>query len=215
MGLAQVTHFLEHVAKREREPLRALAQVRAALALLYERVVAAALGELPWPRPPRVLDQLRLLLRVRHYSRRTEDCYLHWARRLILFHRMRHPRTRGAVEVEQFLGNLATQDRVSASTQNQAFNALLFFYREVLKIDLGQIQAVRARRGKPLPVVPAPEEVRRVLDKIAGANGLFSLMARLLYGCVSTSVVACASVTSTWGGDRSSCVRAKATRIAS
>jgi integrase len=130
-----------------------------------------------------VLDQLRLLLRVRHYSRGTEDCYLQWARRFILFHQMRHPRTMGAVEVEQFLGNLATQGRVSASTQNQAFNAILFFYREVLQIDLGQIRTVCARRGKRLPVVLGPEEVRRVLDKIAGANGLFSLMARLLYGC--------------------------------
>jgi hypothetical protein len=73
LGLAHVTHFLEHVAKAEREPLPALAQARAALALLYERVVGADLGELPWPRPPRVLDQLRLLLRVRHYSRSTED----------------------------------------------------------------------------------------------------------------------------------------------
>ena len=183
LELAHVTHFLEHVAKTEREPLPALAQARAALALIYERVVGADLGELPWPRPPRVLDQLRLLLRVRHYSRSTEDCYVQWARRFILFHRVRHPRTMGAAEVEQFLGHLATEGRVSGSTQNQAFNALLFFYRHVLEIDLGQLDAVRARRGKRLPVVLAPEEVRRVLDKITGAKGLFSLMARLLYGC--------------------------------
>jgi integron integrase len=104
-------------------------------------------------------------------------------RRFILFNHIRHPRTMGAAEVEQFLGHLATEGRVSASTQNQAFNALLFFYSQVLEIDLGRLDAVRARRGKRLPVVLAPEEVRRVLDKIAGANGLFSLMARLLYGC--------------------------------
>ena len=80
LELAHVTHFLEHVAKTEREPLPALAQARAALALIYERVVGADLGELPWPRPPRVLDQLRLLLRVRHYSRSTEDCRWLWLR---------------------------------------------------------------------------------------------------------------------------------------
>jgi hypothetical protein len=183
LGLAHVTHFLEHVAKTEHEPLPALAQARAALALLYERVVGAELGELPWPRPPRVLDQFRLLLRLRHYSHATEDCYVQWARRFILFHRLRHPRTMGAAEVEQFLGHLATEGRVSASTQNQAFNALVLFYRHVLEIDLGRLDAVRARRGKRLPVVLSPEEVRRVLGKITGANGLFSLMARLLYGC--------------------------------
>jgi hypothetical protein len=92
LGLAHVTHFLEHVAKTEREPLPALAQARAALALLYEHVVGADLGELPWPRPPRVLDQLRLLLRVRHYSRSTEDGYVQWARRFMLFHRVRQGR---------------------------------------------------------------------------------------------------------------------------
>lgn len=183
MGLGHVTHFLEHIAKTESEPLLALAQARAALTLLFEHVMGSALGELPWPRPPRVLDQMRLLLRLRHYSRNTEECYVQWARRFILFNRLRHPRTMGAAEVEQFLGDLATRGRVSASTQNQAFNALLFFYREVLKIDLGQIQAVRARRGKRLPVVLAPEEVQRVLGHIDGADGLFSLMARLLYGC--------------------------------
>jgi hypothetical protein len=183
LGLAQVTHFLEHVARTEHEPLPALAQARAALALLYEHVVGADLGELPWPRPPRVLDQFRLLLRLRHYSHATEDCYVQWARRFILFHRLRHPRTMGAAEVEQFLGHLAMEGRVSASTQNQAFNALVFFYRHVLEIDLGRLDAVRARRGKRLPVVLSPEEVRRVLDRITGANGLFSLMARLLYGC--------------------------------
>jgi integron integrase len=130
-----------------------------------------------------LLDQLRLVLRVRHYSRGTEECYVQWVRRFILFHRLRHPRTMAAAEVEQFLGHLATERRVSASTQNQAFNALLFFYGQVLEIDLGRLDAVRARRGKRLPVVLAPEEVGRVLDKVAGANGLFSLMARLLYGC--------------------------------
>ena len=104
-----------------------------------------------------MLDQLRLVLRVRHYSRATEECYIHWVRRFILFHHIRHPRTMGASEVEQYLGHLATDGRVSASTRNQAFNALLFFYGQVLEINLGRLNAVRARRGKRLPVVLAQE----------------------------------------------------------
>ena len=183
MGLPQVTHFLEHVVKTAPEPLPALAQARAALTLLYGGVLGNDLGELPQPRPPRVLDQLRLVLRVRHYSRRTEECYVHWSRRYILYHQKRHPRTMSAAEVEQFLTHLAVDERVSASTQNQALNALLFFYAQVLEIDLGKLDAVRARRGQRLPVVLTPEEVRLVLEHVVGAEGLFQLMARLLYGC--------------------------------
>ncbi len=183
LGLPEATHFLEHVVKTAAEPLPALAQARAALALLYGGVLGIGLGELPQPRPPRLLDQLRLVLRVRHYSRRTEDCYVHWARRFILFHRQRHPRTMNAPEVEHFLTHLAVQERVSASTQNQALNALLFFYVQVLAIDVGRLDAVRARRGQRLPIVLTPEEVRLVLGQVVGADGLFRLMARLLYGC--------------------------------
>lgn len=178
-----MTHFLEHVVKTAAEPRLALAQARAALTLLYGGVLGVDLGELPQPRPPRVLDQLRLVLRVRLYSRRTEGCYVHWTRRFILFHRKRHPRTMGAAEVEQFLTHLAVAEHVSASTQNQALNALLFFYGQVLDIDLGRLDAVRARRGQRLPVVLTPEEVAVVLAHVLGAGGLFQLMARLLYGC--------------------------------
>jgi hypothetical protein len=120
LGLPEVTHFLEHVVRTAPEPLTALAQARSALTLLYGCVLGINLGELPQPRPPRLLDQLRLVLRVRHYSRRTEDCYVNWAKRFILFHHKRHPRDIGAAEVEQFLTHLAVAGRVSASTQNQA-----------------------------------------------------------------------------------------------
>jgi hypothetical protein len=145
MGLPEVTHFLEHVVQTTPDPLPALAQARAALTLLYAGILGKDLGELPQPRPPRVLDQLRLVLRVRHYARRTEACYVHWARRFILHHRKRHPRTMSAAEVEQFLTHLAVGERVWASTQNQALNALLFFFGRVLEIDLGRLDAVRAR----------------------------------------------------------------------
>ncbi len=182
MGLAEVTHFLEHVVKTMPDPLPALAQARSALTLLYGGVLGNDLGELPQPRPPRLLDQLRLVLRVRHYAPSTEDCYVQWSRRFILYHKKRHPRTMSAAEVEQFLTHLAVDERVSASTQNQALNALLFFYGQVLEIDIGELDAVRARRGKRLPVVLIPEEVRLVLGHVEGADGLFQLMARLLYG---------------------------------
>src|SRR5262249_16991470 len=94
-----------------------------------------------------------------------------------------HPRDLGALEVQQFLTDLAVRGHVSASTQNQALNALVFLYKQVLEIDLGRFAAVRARRPKRLPIVLAPEEVARVLACIDGADGLFQLMARLLYGC--------------------------------
>jgi integron integrase len=183
MGLSEATHFLEHVVKSAVDPLPALAQAQSALMLLYDGVLGIRLGELPQPRPPRLLDQLRLVLRVRHYSRRTEDCYVNWARRFILYHRKRHPRTMGAAEVEQFLTHLAVAERISASSQNQALNALVFFFGQVLDMDLGRFEAVRARRGLRLPVVLTPEEVARVLGAVVGADGLFRLLARLLYGC--------------------------------
>src|SRR5262245_34437543 len=113
----------------------------------------------------------------------TEECYLQWITRFIRFHHKRHPRDRGSAEVEQFLTHLAVQGPVSASTQNQAFYALLFLYRQVLEIDLGRLDAVRARHPKRLPVVLAPEEVAAALRHVQGGDGVFQLMARLLYGC--------------------------------
>jgi integron integrase len=183
LGRPEVSRFLEHVLHSEKEPLSALEAARSGLELLYGQVLFKDLGELPRPQPPRLLDQMSQVLRVRRYSPRTEACYVHWARHFILFHGKRHPRDLGAGEVEQFLTHLAVHGRVSASTQNQALNALVFLYSQVLKVELGKIDALRARRPKRLPVVLAPEEVAAVLKHMAGADGVFSLMARLLYGC--------------------------------
>jgi integron integrase len=183
LGPPDATRFLEHVVRTEKQPLPALESARSALELLYGTVLGIDLGELPRPRSPRLLDQVIQVLRVRHYSPRTEACYLHWVRQFILFHGKRHPRDLGAAEVEQFLTHLAVHGRVSASTQNQALNALVFLYQQVLEIDLGRFEAVRARRPKRLPVVLAPEEVAAVLAHIEGGEGTFRLMARLLYGC--------------------------------
>ena len=103
---------------------------------------------------PRLLEQVRDRLRVKHYSMRTEDAYLHWIRRFIFFHGKRHAREMGGPQVEAFLSHLATDARVAASTQNQALSALLFLYREVLQADLPWLDGVvRAKRPKRVPVV--------------------------------------------------------------
>jgi integron integrase len=122
------------------------------------------------------------LLRVRHYSRRTEDCYVDWARRFILFHGKKHPCDLGTAHVEQFLTHLAVQGRVAASTQNQALNALVFLYKQALEIDLGSLHHLHAKRPERLPVVASRDEVRRVLEVLDGADGLYPLAVELLYG---------------------------------
>jgi hypothetical protein len=103
MGLTEIGQFLEWVARTAKDPLRALAGSRAALEFLYRAVVHLELGELPLPRPPRLLDQVHQILRVRHYSLSTERSYVQWITRFIIFHDKRHPRAMGAAEVEQFL----------------------------------------------------------------------------------------------------------------
>jgi integron integrase len=182
LGLTELGQFLDSVAATDKDPVPAIAAARDALDFLYRHLLRLDRGELPLPRPPRLLDQARQVLRVRHYAHSTEDCYLQWIIRFIRFHGKRHPRDMGTAEVEQFLPHLAVAGRVSASTQNQALNALLFLYQQVLDIDLGRLDAVRARRGKRLPVVLSPEEVAAVLARVEGADGAFHLMARLLYG---------------------------------
>ena len=131
------------------------------------------------PPPRKLLDQLRDKARLLHLSRRTEDAYADWARRFILFHNKRHPKDMGAAEIEGFLSHLARDRLVAASTQNQAFSALLFLYQKVLQVELPAIDALRARRPKRLPVVLSTDEVRRLL---AGLDGIDRLMAELLYG---------------------------------
>jgi integron integrase len=128
---------------------------------------------------PKLLEQYRERLRVKHYSLRTEDAYLHWVRRFICFHAKRHPREMGGPEVEAFLSHLATGEQLSASTQNQALSALLFLYREVLQKELPWMDGmVRAKRPARLPVVLTQEEVRALLARLDGTRWL---AASLLY----------------------------------
>ncbi len=134
----------------------------------------------PAPTSPKLLDQVRDRIRVKHYSIRTETQYVQWIKRFILFHGKRHPQDMGAVEVEAFLTHLAVAGNVSASTQNQALSALLFLYREVLQIELPWLNdVVRAKQPQRLPVVLTRTEVRAVLDRMPGVYGL---MASTLYG---------------------------------
>ncbi len=130
--------------------------------------------------PPRLLDQLREAIRVRHYSIRTEDAYADWARRFILFHGKRHPLDLGVSEVTAFLTHLAVNRGVAASTQNQAKSALLFLYRVVLGVQLPWLdEVVGAKSPRRLPVVLTPTEVRALLHELSGTMGL---VASLLYG---------------------------------
>jgi hypothetical protein len=131
------------------------------------------------PRPKKLLDQVRDALRLKHYSIRTENSYVDWIRRYILFHGKRHPNEMGTAEVEAFLTHLAVKGNVAAPTQNQALSALLFLYRDMLHKDLGPIDALRAKKPKRLPTVLTKEEVRRVLGHLSGTH---QLMAKLLYG---------------------------------
>jgi len=127
-----------------------------------------------------LLDCMRDEIRVRHYSIRTEDAYLLWARQFILFHGNRHPAEMGGPEIAAFLTHLAVNREVAASTQNQALSALLFLYKAVLDKPLGDVAGVTpARRPSRLPVVFTRDEVRAVLARLDGEKGL---MASLLYG---------------------------------
>ncbi len=138
--------------------------------------------------PPKLLDQVRERIRVKHYSLRTEEAYLHWIRRFIHFHGRKHPRQMAGTEVEAFLSHLATEGQVAASTQNQALSALLFLYREVLGIELPWLDGVvRAKRPQRMPVVLTEAEVRALLAHMDGtrwlaASLLYSSGMRLLEG---------------------------------
>lgn len=130
---------------------------------------------------PKLLDQVRHALRAKHYSIRTEEAYLYWVRRFILFHHKQHPKTMNSPEIEAFLTSLAVDGQVSAATQNQALSALLFLYRKVLRQDLtGTIDAVRAKKPRRLPTVLSRSEVNRLLARLTEP---YQLMAQLMYGC--------------------------------
>lgn len=129
---------------------------------------------------PRLLDQVRGKIRLKHYSIRTEQAYTDWIKRYILHFDKQHPKDLGAVHVEQFLTYLAVQGNVAASTQNQAKSALLFLYKEVLGTALPWLDEVeQAKTSKRLPVVLTQDEVAKILLQLAGT---YHLIVSLLYG---------------------------------
>ncbi len=128
----------------------------------------------------KLLDRMRDALRVRHLAASTEEAYVHWVRRFILYNNKRHPKELGKREVEAFLTYLAVDRHVSSSTQNQALSAILFLYRHVLELELGWLEeVVRAKRSSYVPTVFTHDEAKAILRQMTGINGL---IARLLYG---------------------------------
>lgn len=127
----------------------------------------------------KLLDQVREALRLKHYSYRTEESYVDWIRRFILFHRKRHPNQMGAPEIQAFLAHLARERNVAASTQNQALSAILFLYREVLHKEIEPVLLSGAKRPERLPTVLTRDQVLLVINQL---NGTHKLMAQLLYG---------------------------------
>ena len=130
----------------------------------------------------KLLDIVREKIRLKHYSLSTERTYVYWIKYYILFHNKRHPKEMGKVEIEQFLTYLAVEKKVSPTTQNQAFSAILFLYKEVLGIDMRDwnIQALRAKERKHIPVVLTKDEVNRVIENL---TGIYQLIVSLMYGC--------------------------------
>jgi len=134
------------------------------------------------PQEKKLLDVVSEKLRIKHYSYQTEKTYIGWIKRYIFFHNKKYPKEMGKDEIEAFLTSLAVTNKVSASTQNQAFNALLFLYEQVLGISFKEqnIQAVRAKQREHIPVVLTQEEVKSILYHM---SGIYKLMLSLMYGC--------------------------------
>jgi len=130
--------------------------------------------------PEKLLDRMRRVIRLKHYSLRTEKAYLHWVKRYILFHGKRHPEIMGATEVTSFLSSLAIDRYCAPATQNQALNAILFLYRHVLEIDLPWLdEVIRAKRSAKIPVVLSVSEVQTVISHLPAQ---YVLIVKLLYG---------------------------------
>lgn len=142
--------------------------------------MAYTIVKIPPDGKPKLLDQVRVVLRKRHYSHRTEEAYVGWIRQYIRYHGIRHPREMGKEEIENFLSHLAVVREVAATTQNQALAALLFLYRDVLGITLDWLEnIVRAKKPVRLPVVMTRAEVTKVSSKLYGQNWIAGM---LMYG---------------------------------
>jgi len=132
------------------------------------------------PTAIRLMDQVREVLRYHHYGRKTEVAYVRWIKGFIYFHHKRHPKEMGKHEIGAYLSHLAVNQHVAASTQNQAFNALLFLYKQVLDLPFADdIAPIRSKKPVRLPVMLSVQEITQLLSHIKGET---SLMVRLMYG---------------------------------
>jgi integrase len=131
-------------------------------------------------RPKKLIEQVQDAIRLKHYSYQTEKTYIYWIKRYIFFHNKQHPKDMGAKEIEAFLTDLAVNQKVAASTQNQALHAILFLYKEVLRQELDlKVDAVRAKKTKYLPTVLTKEEVVAIIQQLSDVH---QLLIKLLYG---------------------------------
>ena len=162
------------------------ASIRKDRAAPYSTPISGDLQPISARRDRKLLDQFRDKMRTLHYALATEKAYRHWIVEFLRFHRdcgeWRHPATLAKPEIETFLTHLAIHRKVSAKTQNQAFSAILFLYKQVLGIELPTIDALRAKQSRRLPVVLSQKEVARLLAHVEGGGGLYRLMAELSYG---------------------------------
>ncbi len=129
---------------------------------------------------PKLLEQVKVVMRASHYSIKTEEAYTNWIKRFVLFHNKRHPKDMGAEEIKAFINNLAINNHVSSATQNQALQGILFLYKNILNKDVGWIENIkRSSRIKHLPVVLSKKEVEKVFNYLDGTN---KIIVSLLYG---------------------------------
>jgi integron integrase len=130
----------------------------------------------------KLLEIMRDKIRLKHYSIKTENVYIYWSKKYILFHNKQHPKDMGKKEIEVFLTHLAKVENLSATSQNQAFYAIMFLYEQVLNISIKDqnIQALRAQERKHIPVVLTIDEVKRIIINL---SGIYQLMVKLMYGC--------------------------------
>src|SRR3989304_5397855 len=133
------------------------------------------------PKEKKLLDQYRDIINLKHYSPRTGDTYIVWVKEYILFHNKRHPKEMGAPEINQFLTHLASEKKISASTQNQALSAILFLYRHVIHVELDEtsLSDFRPQQPKTVPTVMSKDKVKRVFASLTGINKLIS---QVMYG---------------------------------
>ena len=129
---------------------------------------------------PKLLDQVRTTMRAAHYSKSTEESYVSWIKRFILFHNKRHPKDLGSEEIKNFINHLANNNKVSSSTQNQALQAILYLYKNLLNKDIGWIEDIKfTQRKKHLPTVLNKQEVKDIFNNLTGVT---LLIAKLMYG---------------------------------